>query len=66
MRVGDGGQFEELIDAAAALLVAAFQLDADAGAGGVVLGIQEARIARAGVERLEPLRREVLGLGRRP
>ena len=59
VRVGDRGQLEELIDAAAAFLIAAFQLDADARAGHVVFGIEESRIARAGVQRLEPLRREI-------
>jgi hypothetical protein len=36
VRVGDRGQFEELVDAAAALLVLALELDRDAGAGRVL------------------------------
>jgi hypothetical protein len=44
--VGDGGQFEELIDGAAAALVAGVELDGDAGAGEVDGGGEE--LARGG------------------
>ena len=63
VRVGDGGEFEELIDAGAALLVTAFKFDGDAAAGGVISRVEEPRIARSGTKRLVLLRREILGLG---
>ena len=60
--VGDGRELQEFIDAAAPFLIAAFQVDADAGAGDEILGVQEPRIARAGVEVFQTLRGKILCL----
>ncbi len=48
VRIGDGAEFEEFIDAAAAFLVSALQFDADAGAGDVIFRIQKRHRRRAG------------------
>ena len=64
--VGDGGQFEELVDGAAAAAVLAFEFDGDAGAGGVDGGGEElaaeGELAGAGGEVAEAGGGEVFGL----
>ncbi len=66
VRVGDGGQFEELVDAAAPSLVLAFELDGDARARGIVRGRQILALLRDFPHRrgqfAEPLEREVIRL----
>ncbi len=67
MRVRDGSQLKELVDRSAAALVAALELDRDAGAAAVGLPIEESPLLsreglRAQSQRAQARRREVLRL----
>ena len=61
VRIGDRDELEELIDTSTTFLITPFQLDADAGAGHIIFGVEEAGVARAAAEILQSMWREFLG-----